>query len=621
MNKFLASFAILISTVSNAQAQDGYIKYHTDLEYMNKAVKVFKGEIVPFLNSSKSNKINVIFGADTITDLSKNSNSYSTIAINKTYNSRQKEFLQLIENGKVSINATNITDTVILISENGNQITRLILKREDNVNKSKLGKTCRLIFSSAPSIFYTTDDLTQKVEDNEIPSEEIEETGWALWQIIFLSVIGLCIIGFGYWWFLKKRSSEKQTSQEPKKTTYYKNKPLDIFARDNHITLDLLIQYNKGVIDKKYIHYNDSDKKKVQKDLDTKGLIVGYKEKETRNETITKEGDSPKETLGQTTNLGNNNTLSDQLRQMQNTLISEIQNVSSSNNNQGEINKLGNKIRELEEKLKGVENDKTNSDLKLMQLQTEKSNLETNFQTANNDKNRVQNEIKDLKERVIAVEFLKGYSESVFTYLKYCQQVSSDAYNFFNKISQPNPKQAFVAGHLLMKFQSAVNSIPIGDWLRTVQDIKDSGATTNRQLTRSFSQIENDGDKQKAFQRILFSEVLTKYSSNILILAEAFKNLSRFQVSSDIANEAQSTFGKHVIEIVSKAKSTGLDIKHVSLFESWEKYLGQVEDNGGERSLAYKEITGLEKGAIAEIVSYGVKTSTGDDTKTIIILA
>ena len=256
-----------------------------------------------------------------------------------------------------------------------------------------------------------------------------------------------------------------------------------------------------------------------------------------------------------------------------------------------------------------------------MQLQTDKSTLETNLQNANDEKNRVQNEIKELKERVIAVEFLKGYSESVFTYLKYCQQVSSDAYNFFNKISQQNPKQAFAAGHLLMKFQSAVNAIPVGDWLRTVQDIKDSGATTNRQLTRSFSQIQNDGDKQKEFQRLLFSEVLTKYSSNILILAEAFKNLSRFQGSADFANEAQSTFGKHVTEIVSKAKSTGLEIKHVPLFESWEKYLGQVEDNGGERSLAYKEITGLEKGAIAEIVSYGVKTSIGDDTKTIIILA
>ena len=621
MNKFLASFAILISTVCNAQAQDGYIKYHTDSEYRNKAVKVFKGEIVPFLNSSRSNKINVIVGADTITDLPNNSNSYSTIAISKTYSSIQKQFLQLIGNGNVSINATNIDDTVTLISESGQKLTQLIQQREDKVNKSKLGKTCRLIFSSAPSIFYSTDDLTQKVEDNETPIEETEETGWAWWQIIFLSVIGLCIIGFGFRWFLKRRSSEKQTSQEPIKVKYHNNKSLDIFARDNHIDIYKLIQYNKGVIDKKYMSRNDSDQKKVQKDLNNKELIVGYKEKETRNETITKEGDSPKEPLGQTTNFGNNNELSDQLRLMQNTLISEIQKVSSSNNNQGEINRLGIKITELENKLKGLENDKTNSDLKQRQLQTEKSTLETNFQIANNEKNRVQNEIKDLKERVIAVEFLKGYSESVFTYLKYCQQVSSDAYNFFNKISQQNPKQSFAPGHLLIKFQSAANSIPIGDWLRTVQDIKDSGATTNRKLTRSFTLLQNDGDKQKEFQRLLFSEVLIKYSSNILILAEAFKNHSRFQVSSDFANEAQSTFGKHVAEIVSKAKSTGLDIKHVPLFESWEKYLGQLEDNGGERSLAYKEITGLEKGTIAEIVSYGVKTSIGDDTKTIIILA
>ncbi|UPT71040.1 MAG: hypothetical protein M0D53_01080 [Flavobacterium sp. JAD_PAG50586_2] len=233
----------------------------------------------------------------------------------------------------------------------------------------------------------------------------------------------------------------------------------------------------------------------------------------------------------------------------------------------------------------------------------------------------MQKELKELKEKVITVDFLTSYSESVSAYLKYCQQVSSDAYNFFNKINQQNPKQAFVAGHLLMKFQNGVNSIPVGDWLRTVQDIKDSGATTNRQLARSFSQIQNDGDKQKEFQRLLFSEVLIKYSSNILILAEAFKNFSHFQGSVEFSNEAQNIFGKHIPEIINKAKSIGLELKYVSLFESWEKYIGQVEDNGGERSIAYKDITNLEKGSIAEIVSFGVKTPPGDDTKTIIILA
>lgn len=644
MTKLFATFALLITSFCFAQAQDGYIKYHTDSEYRNKAVRVFKGEIVPFLNSSKPNKINVIVGADTITDLPSNSKSYATVTtVSTTYSSQKEDYLQLKKGGVVWVNATAIpnTDTVTLFSESGKQLTQLIEKREAQVNQADLGKSCRLLISNFPSIFYSTDKLKQFVEpepvqqpeNTEVQDGEKKESGWALWQIILLGVIGLGIVGVGVWWFIKRRNSQPVNDKEPIYATYNNNKSLSNFAMDNGIDLDTLIHFNKGVIDKKYIRYNDSDRKEVQRDLKNRKLIVGFEEKgivnsnnnftktETRNEPMTKEWESPKETFVQPTNFGNNNELSSQLRQMESTLLREIQRMSSGNSNQNEVNRLRNEKTELENKLKGVENDKRNSDLKQMQLQTDKSTLETNLQNANDEKNRFQNEIKELKERVIAVEFLKGYSESVFSYLKYCQQVSSDAFNFFNKISQQNPKQAFAAGHLLMKFQSAVNAIPVGDWLRTVQDIKDSGATTNRQLARSFSQIQNDGDKQKEFQRLLFSEVLTKYSSNILILAEAFKNLSRFQGSADFANEAQSTFGKHVTEIVNKAKSTGLDIKHVPLFENWEKYLGQVEDNGGERSLAYKEIGGLEKGAIAEIVSYGVKTSLGDDTKTIIILA
>lgn len=643
MNKLFATFALLTLTFCFAQAQDGYVKFHTDSEYRNKTIKVFKGEIVPFINGSKANKKNVIVGFDTITDLVSTSKTFEVVTSpNTTYNSQKADYLQIKKGGVVWVNATAIpnTDTVTLISESGKQLTQLIGKREAQINQSELGKTCRLIISNSPSIYYSTDKLKQFVEpepvqegeNTETHKEEPKNEGWAMWQIILFSVIGLGIIGLGGWWFIKKRRND---DLEEVYVTFNGNSLKD-FASDNGISLAKLMKFNKNVIDNKYDKYDDRDRKQVQKELKGKKLMIGYQPKgsfqninqyptneppKNPQQESPKERESPQETFVQPTNFGNNNELSSQLRQMESTLIREIQRMSSGNSNQNEINKLRNEKTELENKLKAVENDKRNSDLKQMQLQTDKSTLENILQNANDEKSRVQNEIKELKERVIAVDFLKGYSESVFSYIKYCQQVSSDAYSFFNKISHQNPKQAFAAGHLLMKFQNAINPIPIGDWLRTVQDIKDSGATTNRQLTRSFSQIQNDGDKQKEFQRLLFSEVLTKYSSNTLILAEAFKNLSRFQGSGDFANEAQSTFGKHVTEIVSKAKSTGLEIKHVPLFESWEKYLGQVEDNGGERSLAYKEIGGLEKGAIAEIVSYGVKTSLGDDTKTIIILA
>lgn len=633
MNKFFTTFVLLISTFCFAQAQDGYIKFHTDFEYRNKTVKVFKGEIVPFVNASKANKINVVIGADTITDLGSTSKTFEIVtSTNTTYNSQKADFLQLKKGGVVWVNATTIpnTDTVTLISESGKQLTQLIEKREVQVNQSELGKTCRLIISNSPSIFYSADKLkefvepepVQEPENTETLNEEKKGTGWAWWYYALIA-FGACGIGFGVWKFIKRKKGN------PNEEVFNSSSLKDFALKYGGVKK--LSELNPNLIPPNWDKLQNAEKQRIINNLQGKRLIVrgesetsfGFQENKNSNndEPITKEWDSPKETFVQPTNFGNNNELSGQLRQMESTLIREIQRMSSGNNNQNEVNRLRNEKTEIENKLRGLETDKRNVDAKLMQMQSDKATAENNLQTAMTETIRVQNEMKELKERVIAVEFLKGYSESVFTYLKYCQQVSSDAYNFFNKISQQNPKQAFAAGHLLMKFQSAVNLIPIGDWLRTVQDIKDSGATTNRQLTRSSSQIQNDGDKQKEFQRLLFSEVLTKYSSNILILAEAFKNLSRFQGSADFASEAQSTFGKHVTEIVSKAKSTGLDIKYVPLFESWEKYLGQVEDNGGEKSLAYKEITGLEKGAIAEIVSYGVKTSIGDDTKTIIILA
>lgn len=632
MNKFFATVTLLFSTLCFAQAQDGFIKYQKDSEYRNKTIKVLKGEIFPFINASKQGKINVIIGSDTITDIEKTSKSFETFTPTTSYDSQKNDFLQTKGGGIIWVNAKNIsaTDTVTLISESGKQITQLITQREVQVNLSDLGKTCRLIISNAPTIFYSTDKLKQFIEP--APSETTtttaavaEETksglAWWAWVLIGLGVFGL---GFGVWWYI--RNKNKESEQEPIYVTY-NGKSLSQFAEDNRITLDELIKYNKSVIDKKYSLYSDADRKDVQRELKNKKLIVGFQEKKMvnindnyTNVTNNKEQENPKETYVQPSNFGNNNELSGQLRQMENNLLMEIQRVGSGNNNSNEINRLRNEKTELENKLKGFENDKRNLDSTLKQLQADKLNLESNLQSANTEKNQIQTEIRNLKEKVIAVDFLKGYSDSVFSYLKFCQQVSTDAYNCFNKISQQNLKQGFAAGHLLMKFQTSVNPIPVGNWLQTVQDIKDTGATTNKQLIRSFAQIQNDSEKQKEFQRLLFTEVLTKYSSNILILAEAFKNLSRFQVAPEYANEIQTTFSKHVTEILNKAKAAGLAIKYVSLFKNFEEYLGQIESVDRERSLAYKEVSGLQKNEIAEINSYGVKTNF-EDSKTYVILA
>jgi hypothetical protein len=635
----LCIILILISVSFQLEAQDGYVKYNSDSSYRNDTIKISKGEIFPYFNSTIPHKINVLFGIDTIRDLNFKSKTYEIVqAPNTTYLSQKGSLAQLKKDGMVYVNATTIDkkDTVTLISESGKQLTQLISTREAQVNQSDCGKTFRLIITGAPTIFYATDKLTQYIEPEQpqgtTDQNEENKKSWSFWYYIIIG-LSMFLIGFSIWWFFFK--GLRKQKGEPIYVQYNANKSLSDFARDYKTDLGEFLSMNKKTIDKKYISYENRDRKQVQEDLKGQKLIVGYQTKsssnaynsfsdnlynEKREQPIIKENGT-KDVFVQPTNFGNNNdVLSNQLRDMQNTLIREIQKVSSGNIEANEINRLRNEKSELENKIKGLETDKGKLDSTLAQLQANNSSLENSLQAENAEKSQFQSELKELKEKVITVEFLKNYSESVFAYLKYCQQVSNDAYNFFNRISQQNPLQAFATGHLLMKFQSSVNTIPVGNWIQIVQDIKDTGATTSRQLIRSFSQIQNNNDKLREFQRLLFSEVLTRYSSNILILAEAFKNISRFQGSTDFTSDTQNTFDKYASEIVSKAKSIGLELKHVSLFENWEKYIGQIEDKGGERSLAYKDVGSLEKGAIAEIVSVGVKTSF-EDTKTIIILA
>jgi len=630
MNKLFATLVLFLSALNLLQAQGGYIKYNTDSEYRNKAVKVFKGEIVPFYNSTLPNKINVIIGNDTITEIGSISKTFEEVTPTKLNYLSMKDDLIRFKQGVgvvVNINSIENTDSAYVYSESKVQLTKLVDLREATINKAQCGKTIRLIISNAPTIYYSVESikelLPQESDNTETQTTDKHKSDlvWWLWVIIG---IGVCAIVFGVWKFIKSRTNRNEVK--------FKGESLTKFA-EKHGGLDKLSSLNEGVIPTEKDWKKTNDNAKINKVNQLKNRMIkvrevqessfGFQEpvKQNRFETTNSiEYKNSKETIVQPTNFENNDGLSSQLLQMENKIVNEIQKMSSGNNNSNLLNELRKEKTELEKKINELETEKRNFESTLKQLKDDKFNLKENLNSANTEKNQVQNKIKELTEKVIAVEYLKGYSETVYTYLKFCQQVSFDAYSFFNKISQQNIKQGYLAGHLLMRFQNSINNIPVGNWLQTVQDIKDTGATTNRQLIRSFAQPQNENDKHREFKRLLFSEVLIKYSSNILILAEAFKNLSHFQVTADLANEAQNTFGKHVSELLSKAKSADMDLKYVQLFENWEKYLGQVEDMGGEKSLAYREVIGLEKGAISEIVSYGVKTSF-EDTKTIIILA
>ena len=630
MTKHFATLALLFLNYL-LHAQDGYVKFTADSPFRGGKIKIFQGEIVPYFNSTKANKINVIVGNDTITELSSTSKSYSVVSpVKLNYLSQKDEFIQLRKGVGIVVNISSIdeTDSAVIFSEFKTQLTKLVNEREATIIEEDCGKTFRLVISNAPTIYYSVESLKEFVEPSSIqkgtqPEETTvkEEDGWAWWYYVLI-ILGVLGISFGIWKFLKRKKRVESNS------VIFNSSSLKDFA-NQWGGVKKLHQLNPTLIPANWDKLQGHEKNRVIENLKGKRIIVrsdnensfGFQNESNfrEEESVTKEWSNQQDNYTPQTNFGNNDGLSNQLRLMEENIKREIRNYGSSNNNSNELNKLNREITDLRNEKNKVENEKQNLANSINQLQRDKENAETNLQNANNEKTKVQSELNDLQERVVALDFLKGYAESVFNYLEYCQKVSADAYNFFQKVSQHNPKQAYAAGHLLMRFQTNINSLPIGNWTQIVQDIRDTGATTNRQLTRSFSQIQGNAERQKEFQRLLFSKVLVKYSSNILILAEAFKNISKFQGATDFANEAQNTFGKHITEIVSRAKATELELKHVSLFENWERYMGQVEDSGSERSLAYKDVEGLTKGSIAEIISVGVKTFD-EDTKTMIII-
>lgn len=638
MTKLFATIAFICFTCL-LHAQDGYVKFSADSPFSGGKVKVFQGEIVPFFTSTKADKINVIVGNDTITELSINSKSYELVSPSKlNYLSQKDEFIQLRKGVGIVVNVNSIdkTDSAVVYSENKTQLTKLVNEREATIRKEDCGKSIRLVIANTPTIYYSVESLkqfvepepVQQAENTEAQTEEKKDTGWAWWYYAGI-VLGVGGIGFGIWKFLKRK---KNNSDE---YVYYNGGSLTDFAKP-YGGLDFLSSINpKGVIPTK----SEWDKIKNKgegnfKIQNLKGEKVRVKQAakpefgfgdvnnkyEEKESTNSYPFDSPKETFVQPTNFGNNNELSHQLRQMENNLIREIQLGRSGSNNQNEINRLRNEKAEVENKLRTIETDKRNVDAKLMQMQSDKTTAENNLQTAMAETIRVQNEIKELKERVIRVEFLKTYSESVFSYLKYCQQVSTDAYSVFNKINQLNPEQALVPGQLLMKFQSSTISLPFGNWLQITQDIKETSATTNKSLIYGISQFNSEEERKREFQRILYTELVTKYHSSILILAESFRNLERFQVSSESVIEIQKTFSGHVTTLLSKASAIGVETKYVPLFRSFEDYPGLGESVSQKVSIAFRSVHGLEKNSVAEILLYGWKIEDGEE-KTQFILA
>ncbi|MDB4584622.1 hypothetical protein N9164_15830, partial [Draconibacterium sp.] len=278
MNKLLIFLMLFIFNCYNLQAQDGFVKYSNDAEYRDSII-VYKGEMLPFTITQNPDIINVIIDRDTITSLKKKSDKFEVVSsVTNAYGPRKDEFLQLRNNGKVWLNAIGIpkNESIILISEKGSKLIELTDNREAFVERDSLGKTCRLIISNSPTIFYSTNELTRYVEP-ELPAQDSTQPGpdasaaqtlknWPWWYYLIMAV-ALIGVGFVIWIILKKK--RKLNSNE----VVFKAKSLTEFA-NNYGGLNTLNKLNPEMIPSKRDWEKNSDKEKMSKIKKLKGKRI-----------------------------------------------------------------------------------------------------------------------------------------------------------------------------------------------------------------------------------------------------------------------------------------------------------------------------------------------------------
>jgi hypothetical protein len=224
-----------------------------------------------------------------------------------------------------------------------------------------------------------------------------------------------------------------------------------------------------------------------------------------------------------------------------------------------------------------------------------------------------------LQSKLALADCLKDSAGSMYDYLVLCQKVEKTASSHFDKLNSNDTNQSLLIACLLQKFRNSISDVSVEYWLQTLREIKDLGITADEQVIKILSKSTSESNKQKEFWNTLFNEILFRYSSSVLILAESFRNLGRFEKSVIFAGETKRVFEEHIADIENKAKTFDMEVKYVPLFEKFDKYAAKVESINKSKSFPYSEVQNLQRDDIAEIVEYGVKTEFKDIKTQIII--
>lgn len=631
-NTALTLIALVVTTLS-LYGQDGYVKFKVDKEFEDGKIKCHINEILPYSKISSNDVIDIFVGDDTINNFDFDDSILKLLdedSVNHTYEQNKDEFIKKDKKKgvlRIDLTLTNLNDLIVVYDSKDDSIPFL------NTKVASWGlehrEPYRLVIPDAPTIFYTLSSM--KVYDNPnkdtdkdgvIDSEDgcvdqfgrrehngcpetttfFSELSWWHYVLFILGIIGA---GIGIW-FLLARISKGQTGGATK--VEFTGGSLKEFAKENQTSLDKLIECNKTIRD----DFNDlstNKKKDFQDSLVGTHLIIErieieFREKGNRNP-------SPKEEMTIKPLNSDSGSIDIEkivrlLGRMEQNLKNEIQGLRS-----GGDQKLSKENRELNEQN--------------ISIQTELDNLTARFQTLemskieiNSEQSQLESELKELRKKMVSVDFLKDYSAKVLDCFVLFEKVANEAIEYFNRLRAQDPKQAYTLGHLIMDYQTDIKPNALGKWKQVIEEIRVSGLTTEKEIIETFQQIETNDERIAEFKRLLFSEFLVSHTGAVMILAEALRNSGAFVGAPDISGEISGKFEKYVDEIRRKAQTIGIEIGDAQLFKSMSEF-HDVEAKPQSKRIAYQNVSNLGKDAIAEIVSYGMKTEF-EETKTQIII-
>jgi len=633
--KFIVMVILLIGISVFASAENKYLKFTHETTISGK--HFYKNEIYLVVNLNyPHDKYQILFCTDTINVpldaafiLKNPTNDWGKFKLMLIKPINEKEF-------EISLDYFSSRDKAFLVSENENIFVKFNNISKYTMSKDSCGTFFRLLIPNSTTLFYYPEEITQTFK---------EYSKWNFWnnfkQIAYLCAA--CVVFFGIlfsiWWFILRK--RLRGSKEPK-IAIFDMDSLDEFAEMYGISLKKLIKYNT-IIPKEYINSTVNNRNTIKKNLRLKGtsLIIGYsssfsnlfKKISNNPEEQASEIQKPKNTSREyipheqsdsnisQISLQSASDISQQLTLMKNEILGKIQSINKSFESSKEIDRLEGEVNTLKKENKNLDGKikdlKTEKDEALKQLATSKD--ETN--KANKAIELVKSELNQINERFIIVDFLVNYTRNVTEYLSLCNQVTSDAYEYYKKLNQTGKNEAVIIGQLLLKFELTKPSTT-GNWEQKIFGIKESGAITDAKLIKNFKAISSNEEKLREFKRVMFQEFFEKYSSSILILAEEFRNMDKFTASSsELTVTLQNAFGKYTKEIIEKIKVTGFEIKYVPLFVNYLDYSGDTKLSSESLSLPYKQVASLKKDTVAEIVTYGFHSDLGNKSDTKIILA